>query len=345
MKRVIAVIMTLLMILPCTAFAAERIDVDKECSLTISYMDETTPVAGSKCDIYYVASTDETGEVTKYGDFAKYDNVFIRGRDDEAWNKLALTLKGYALKDNIKPVTSAVTGTDGKVKVEKLKTGLYLVVPSVTYVGNYKYTGQPIMTFLPGTDSEKNARDYDLTINIKFEKTYVPPYIPPDNPPDPPKPSGKTIDLSAVKIWIDEGFEKERPSSVTVDLLKDGEVYDTVKLTKKNNWKHTWKELDAEYEWLVVEEPVENYMVTVEYDGTTYYVTNQNVNFDPNGGGDELPGDDDNPGFDPHGNGDTPPDKLPQTGQLWWPVPALMAAGLLFLVIGFVKRRGEYDEE
>lgn len=40
------------------------------------------------------------------------------------------------------------------------------------------------------------------------------------------------------------------------------------------------------------------------------------------------------------GNPSTPGEKLPQTGQLWWPVPVLLAAGLLFVVLGLVKRRG-----
>jgi len=38
----------------------------------------------------------------------------------------------------------------------------------------------------------------------------------------------------------------------------------------------------------------------------------------------------------------TPPqtdDSLPQTGQLWWPVPVLTASGLMFTVIGMVIRR------
>ena len=37
---------------------------------------------------------------------------------------------------------------------------------------------------------------------------------------------------------------------------------------------------------------------------------------------------------------------LPQTGQLWWPVPMLAGAGVLLLLAGLIqRRRGEYDEE
>ena len=32
------------------------------------------------------------------------------------------------------------------------------------------------------------------------------------------------------------------------------------------------------------------------------------------------------------------PKKIPQTGQLWWPVPMLGAAGVLFVVMGMVRR-------
>ncbi len=50
------------------------------------------------------------------------------------------------------------------------------------------------------------------------------------------------------------------------------------------------------------------------------------------------------PGGDTPGNppGDTPgnpPEKLPQTGQLWWPVPILGGAGLLLIAIGAKLRR------
>jgi hypothetical protein len=32
------------------------------------------------------------------------------------------------------------------------------------------------------------------------------------------------------------------------------------------------------------------------------------------------------------------PKKIPQTGQLWWPVAMLGAAGVLFVVMGMVRR-------
>ena len=40
------------------------------------------------------------------------------------------------------------------------------------------------------------------------------------------------------------------------------------------------------------------------------------------------------------------PEKLPQTGQLWWPVPLLFCAGLIFVAAGLIirRRRGNSDD-
>ena len=37
--------------------------------------------------------------------------------------------------------------------------------------------------------------------------------------------------------------------------------------------------------------------------------------------------------------------RLPQTGQLWWPVPVLLAGGLVLVIIGLVRRREDDYEE
>ena len=36
--------------------------------------------------------------------------------------------------------------------------------------------------------------------------------------------------------------------------------------------------------------------------------------------------------------------KLPQTGQLWWPVPVLACAGLGCIAVGLLRRREDRDE-
>lgn len=38
------------------------------------------------------------------------------------------------------------------------------------------------------------------------------------------------------------------------------------------------------------------------------------------------------------------PDKLPQTGQLWWPVPVLICLGLACIAVGLIRRRRDSDE-
>ena len=52
--------------------------------------------------------------------------------------------------------------------------------------------------------------------------------------------------------WNDKGNEINRPEQVTVTLLGNGTVYDTVKLTKDNGWKYTWNDLDGTSSWLAV---------------------------------------------------------------------------------------------
>ena len=138
-----------------------------------------------------------------------------------------------------------------------------------------------------------------------------------------------------------EGHETERPATITVRLIRDdGMVYSTVTLTAENNWRHTWNGLDAARQWYVVEDPVEGYDATVTREGITFVVTNSRADAP------EEPDQPTNPTPPPDTDEPTTPATptgpiLPQTGQLWWPVPALIAAGLLLVVLGLLRRRSE----
>ena len=133
-----------------------------------------------------------------------------------------------------------------------------------------------------------------------------------------------------VNLFYDykEGDEDIRETtSIEVQLLCDGAIYDTVTLNAANHWRHVWRDLPADRRFTVTEKKVEGYTVEVTLEGITYVVTNKAKATKP-----------------PTTKPTKPGDKLPQTGQLWWPVYALVATGLLCLVIGVLCRRGGKHE-
>jgi tetratricopeptide (TPR) repeat protein len=158
-----------------------------------------------------------------------------------------------------------------------------------------------------GYTDEQGNLIYDVVANPKYETR-------------PDKPDGEFTTCKVLKSWKNDSAAK-RPKSITVYLLRDGEVFDTVILNSANNWRYTWDKLDSSYKWTVAEKVPDNYTVTITKEGVTYLITNT--------GKDEPP------------KKEEKPPKLPQTGQLWWPVPILAVLGLMFILIGCIRRRGD----
>lgn len=332
-KRFCALLLALLaaaLLLPVGASAAGSIDLNQDVSLTISYQDGNTPLVGAEFEIFLVATVDEYGELTTTKDFAQF-HVNIRGKDDEAWRTLASTLEGYVLRDDISPTDSGKTNDKGLVSFltagKSLKAGLYFVLGYRHTQTGFRYDAMPFMVMLPSLDKENNVWSYDVAVSPKFDRSKIPGSSGDD-----------TITRKVLKLWEDKGQEKDRPEEVIVQLLRDGKVFDTVTLNAANNWRYTWTALDNGYSWTVVEKETDNYTVEVTQEGITFVVTNSY--------NEEIPD-------EPTPTTPTTPDKpttptkptLPQTGQLWWPAPVLIAAGLLFVVIGLLRRRGAADEK
>ena len=60
------------------------------------------------------------------------------------------------------------------------------------------------------------------------------------------KHSPETKDISISKIWNDNNDQDGlRPDFVTVQLLKNGEIFDEVTLTYDNEWSYTWEDLNV----------------------------------------------------------------------------------------------------
>lgn len=321
-KRLISICLSLLlvfMLLPVSALAAGRIDLDQDVSLTITYQDHGTPLSGAVFNIYLVATVNAYGELETTEQF-KIFNVDIPGKADDTWRALASTLEGYVLRDNIAATDSGKTDRNGQIAFptggKRLTAGLYLVLGERHTQDGYRYDATPFMVMLPSLDKENNVWSYDVAVSPKFDRSKIP-----DSSGD------DTITRKVLKLWEDKGQEKDRPEEVIVQLLRDGKVFDTVTLNAANNWRYTWTALDNGYSWTVVEKETDNYTVEVTQEGITFVVKNTH--------NEDIP---DEP---------TTPTKptLPQTGQLWWPVPVLIAAGLLFVVIGLLRRRGAADEK
>lgn len=320
-KRLCAALLLVLLgvlLLPAQALAASAVDVSRDVSLTLRYQDEGAPVSGVPFRIYRVADIDAYAQFALTGDFKQYP-VEVNGLDSDGWRALAETLAGYVQRDGLDPQDGATTGADGLVsfpsgRQQSLSTGLYLVMADPTTVGNYSYVTEPFLVSLPNLDTGSDTWTYDVSAAPKFTRQ--------DNtPPD------DTVERKVLKVWDDGNASDARPEQIEVQLLKDGDVYDTVRLDSQGDWRHSWTGLPKYengrlIEWRVAEGDVSGYTVSVEQEGTTFVMTNTGRSQNPPGEKQE---------------------KLPQTGMLWWPVPVLIAAGLAFLVIGKLRSKNKHE--
>ena len=86
---------------------------------------------------------------------------------------------------------------------------------------------------------------------------------------------------AVTKIWDDNDYP-DRPASVTVQLLCEGEPYgEPVELNAENHWHYTWYQLNPDLTWTLEEIDVpEGYTATVEQDGM-YFVVNNYMDYEP----------------------------------------------------------------
>lgn len=371
-KRILSALLVLLaVLLPVRAQALGRIDTQRAVTLTIQYTCDGKAAPNVGFDLYRVADVSEDMRFTLTGAFQGYP-VSLEDQSASGWRALAATLAGYAERDALKPLASGKTDQRGTLifpaKGGTMRPGLYLALGGSYQSGRYTYTAEPFLVSLPDLNDTGTNWLYNVTVSPKYTVW------------DEDDPENDTISRRVLKVWRDKGNEDSRPTKVTVELLRNGRVYDTVTLRKSNNWRYTWDDLDARYRWTVVEQAVPGYTVSVSREGATFVVTNSrqsdapdfpdqpdppnppdNPNdpytpqtpYDPDKPGDpdalNFPDVPDTPDGAGRGDPSTPSNrsggpKLPQTGVLWWPVPVLLAAGLVLIAVGVTGRREDHAE-
>ena len=319
-KRICALalcIIALAGLVPVQADAADYIDPNRECRLNITYLGQNNAAMKNvQIDLYRVASVNKTMDYTLVGGFASYP-IDLDNPGDAGWRALATTLQGYVAKDSVSAYDTGSTNLEGKISFPNrrgsLKPGLYLVLAKQQTSGGVTYSMTPTLVALPAYNSTGDNWSYNLEIFPKYEAISY-------------------TQRRVVKVWSDNN-STSRPTSVKVSLMKDNKLYESVVLNKDNSWRYTWRDLDPKYEWTMVEENVPfGYTVSVTRDSYTFYVTNTySTNKSASGRG---------------GTGTAQEvETLPQTGQLWWPVPVLAVLGMGFICCGEVLRRRRSHEK
>ena len=304
MRKAISIFLAVMLLAVLTITAsAESIT-----NLTLSLVDDKTPVAGVTFEIYHVGQYTADGAAQLAGKFANYPVVIDTVSEDSSAEANALF--GFAKKDALTPEAVATTGSDGTALVKDLPAGIYLIGGLPCEFAGAVYHTEPQLLVLPHVDGTTGEVDLNPVLQVKFSRE-----------------AEKTISRKVLKVWQD-GSGNARPQSVTVHLLENGAVYDTVTLTAENQWRNVWEGLDASSLWQIVEEVPEPYTVQVELEGSTFLLKNSAP--------EQPPTDPTVPSV--------PGEDIPQTGMLWWPVLMLGGLGIAMVTGGIALRKGSRDD-
>lgn len=290
-----------IMLFPISALAAP--EDEASISLTLKY-----PLSGVHFYLYKVADFSETGVFDLVAPFDTYANE-IENLDKvenapeemttESWRKLATTLKKYVIDERADIIGR--TDKDGIWAQENIEKGLYLILGESAEVNEQLYTPSPVLTTIPNRDEQgawNNQAVLDYNGKVAVDDIYD--------------------EYIVEKIWKDDGNESKRPQQIIVELYMDleAEAYDSVILNEDNDWEYTWSELPTGHKWSVAEKEVpDNYKVNYVVERNRLVIENT------------------------YDGPDTPSQPtLPQTGQLWWPVPILAILGIGLFAIGWARR-------
>ncbi|GAE31828.1 Cna B-type domain-containing protein [Alkalihalobacillus hemicellulosilyticus] len=144
------------------------------------------------------------------------------------------------------------------ITVNVLQNGIVLETEDITADTDWEHT----FTDLPEFDSEGVAYEYTVTEHD------VPGYNSEVDGYEITNTRSEEKSIAVTKGWLDDDSE-DRPESITVNLLQNGNVYETVDITEEEDWTYEFENLAAyddagqAIEYTIEEEPVDGYETTI----------------------------------------------------------------------------------
>ena len=120
----------------------------------------------------------------------------------------------------------------------------------------------------------------------------------------------KGMDHIINKVW--NTVNENLPHEILVNLYKNDEVIETVVLNEENNWSYTFEDIEASDEYYIKEVNVpKGYIDSYQIVDNVFTIINS--------------------------------DKLPQTGQIFYPIVFLIISGVIFILIGIIILKREFN--
>ena len=282
-RKIIAFCFIILLLFTCSyRVFAEEFDPDKTGSISVTLIekDYNEPIVGAELSVYYVATALMDADGNLIYDYTENFKQLDTAIDDTS---LATKLDGFVSQHSV-PSTKMTTNADGMALCDELPLGLYFVKQTGAVEGF-----APCTPFLVTVPNEENG-EYVYEVNAS-PKTEV----------------ARLTSITIKKVWNTDA-SSEATESVTVQLLKNGNVVKTATLSKDNNWQVTYTDMPQSDAYSIQEINVpKGFTATYSKTGYVFTVTNTST--------------------------------LAQTGQLMWPIPVLSISGMLLIAVGIMLLR------
>lgn len=296
MKRIKILLLSLIMLFSVDniyALSSNVVDFNHKGSIQITLYEknDNEKIEGSELTIYKVADAREKD----------HNLVFEYVKELEGCPVSLVDLKSSTVSGEIeKCIPSDMTGIvkvtdgDGSVKYEDLDLGLYLVKQTNKVEGFSKIDS--FLAMIPKVIDNKWVYDVEAT-----PKTDI----------------IRVINIDVKKVWNTSTSNTNHtiniPKSITIELLLNDEVIDTITLSKENDWKYTWIDLEKSDMYTVREKNVpKGYTVTYQKEDNSFIITNTS--------------------------------SLVQTGQMLWIVLLVGMIGVLFVIISLVYDKVSHEQ-